>query len=78
MYCDTYRNGKNVGNIIVKERIVDVQFEVLGEFIAVILEEKGAIWYQTSTLQLAFRCSLPSRLVLCICLVYTSYGVKVH
>jgi hypothetical protein len=52
--------GKLQGEIVVEENIVDVHFEVNGECIAIVLELTGAVWYHSSTLQAAFKCSLPS------------------
>ena len=38
-----------------------MQFEMRGEFIAVLLEHAGLVWYRATTLKAAFSCSLPTR-----------------
>jgi hypothetical protein len=48
-----------IGNIQVNEEVVECQFELMGDFIAIVLQSKGAIWYHTSSLELAVEFMLP-------------------
>jgi len=48
-------------SIEVTENIIDIQFEMDGLYIAVVLESTGIYWYSTDSCELATQCILPNR-----------------